>query len=52
MMSRKQQKEFEERETKKQEVELTVIIFVFIYINCMINFKQLNIIYLETIDSQ
>lgn len=30
MMSRKQQKEFEERETKKQEVELTVIIF-FIY---------------------
>jgi len=27
-MSRKQQKEFEERETKKQEVELTVITFV------------------------
>lgn len=26
MISRKQQKEFEERETKKQEVELTVVI--------------------------
>jgi len=35
-MSRKQQKEFEEKETKKQEVELTVIIFLLIDINCMI----------------
>lgn len=30
MISRKQQKEFEERETKKQEVELTVVI-LFVY---------------------
>lgn len=42
MMSRKQQKEFEERETKKQEVELTVIIFLFIDINCMIGIKHLK----------